>query len=262
MNTERVSWLKQAAATVALLAVAYAVVVYAGAYARSAEPSNFRSFSVTAEGRAIGVPDVAKFTFSVVTEGGTDLAALQAQNTEKVNAAIAYLKSKSIDAKDIKTSQYSVSPRYQYYDCSRLYGGATPCPPPEIVGYTVTQSVSVKVRDFTIAGDVLSGVVASGANSVSELQFAVDDPTALQDAAREEAIGKARVRAYAVASAGGFSVGRLLGIEESGSRPVYPMYMESAAYGKGGGPDTAPSPAIEPGSEDVTVAVTLRYEIR
>ncbi len=64
-----------------------------------------------------------------------------------------------------------------------------------------------------------------------------------------------------MAKAGGFSVGRLLSIDESGAQPVY------YAYGMGGA-DMAmksaavPAPTIEPGSQDVTVTVTLRYEIR
>lgn len=258
---------QKVASAVALLAVAYAVVVYAGAYSRSAEPANFRSFSVTAEGRAIGVPDVAQFSFSVVTQGGKDLAALQAENTKKVNAAIDYVKGEGVAAKDVKTSQYSVEPRYQYYDCSpRPYGAATPCPPPEIVGYTVMQSVEVKARDFEKVGGILSGVVTNGANTVSQLNFTVDDPTKLEDEARAEAIDKAKRKADQVADAGRFSIGRLLGIDEGGG--VSPYYrMESAkamAYGMGGdgSAPAAPAPAVEPGSQDVRVTVTLRYEIR
>ncbi|MDO8469673.1 MAG: SIMPL domain-containing protein [bacterium] len=265
MNTEHMSGYQKVAGTVALLAVAYAVVVYAGAYSRSAEPTNFRSFSVSAEGRAIGVPDVAQFSFSVVTQGGKDLAALQTENTKKVNAAIAYVKGEGVAAKDVKTSQYSVEPRYQYFDCSRVVGNreAVPCPPPEIVGYTVTQSVEVKARDFEKVGGMLSGVVTSGANTVSQLNFTVDDPTKLEDEARAEAIKKAQAKAKQVADAGRFSIGRLLGIDEGGGAVPY-YRMESAKVMGMGGADNAPTPApaVEPGSQDIRVSVTLRYEIR
>jgi hypothetical protein len=239
---------------VGVLAVSYAAVSYVRTYSQSIEPSSFRSFSVTADAKVVAVPDVATFTASVITEGGLDLGALQTVNTESANKVIAYVKENGVDAKDVKTEGYSVEPRYQYYGCET---GA--CPPPRIVGYTVRQTVSVKIRDFAKAGAIVGGVVTNGANSVSSLQFTIDDPTEVQNEARAEAIQKAKAKAELIADAGGFSIGRLLGIEEGGWASPMPMYRE--AYGMGGAGDAA-APTIEPGSQDVQVTVTLRYEIR
>ena len=136
---------------------------------------------------------------------------------------------------------------------------ATACPPPEIVGYTVQQTVSVKVRDFSKVGSLLSEVVQSGANSVSQLSFTLDDPTEVQNQARAEAIQKAKDKAKSIAKAGRFDLGRLLSIEEG--EGYYPVYK----YGLGGAEsmamDAAPAPTIQPGSQDIQVTVTLRYEI-
>jgi len=132
--------------------------------------------------------------------------------------------------------------------------------PPEIVGYSITQSVLVKIRDFDKLGVVLGGVVDNGANSVSQFNFTIDDPTSVQDEARAEAIEKAQKKAKAIAKAGGFRLGKLLSIEEGGYYPQPTYAYESKAYGVGGGSDAAPS--IEPGSEEVIVNVTLRYEIK
>ncbi len=244
---------------IVLLAVAYGVVSYVASYAKLVEPSSFRSFSVSAEGDEVAIPDIAEFTFSVVTEGGTDIASLQTENTEKVNTAIVFVKEMGVEHKDIKTQQYNLTPRYQTYSCSRDNGGE-PCPPPEIVGYTVTQTVRVKVREFSIVGELLSGVIESGANTVSRLSFTIDDPTKIENVARAEAITKAQSKAKAIAKAGGFSVGRVLSIYESG-KPV-PTYRDGL-----GGLGVAEStksviPTIEPGSEEVTVRVTITYEIR
>ena len=255
------------AAIVALLAGAGASWRYVGAYAKSIEPSSFRSFSVYGEGKATTIPDIAEFSFSIITEGGKDLGKLQSENTAKANGTIAFLKSNGVEEKDIRTSGYSVEPRYQYFECGpRILppGGVSslePCPPPEITGYTVRQSVSVKVRDFSVAGDLLSGVVKEGANSVSGLSFRVDDPEKSRAEAREKAIGKARTKAEAIAKAGGFKVGRLLNLDEGGS-PI-PIFDQ---YGMGGGAfeKSAPSaaPIIEPGSQEISVTINLRYEIR
>lgn len=249
-----------------MLAFAYSAFIYAGAYADSIQPGSYRSFSVSGEGKVTAVPDIASFTFSVITEGGKDLGALQKENTEKMNKAIDFIKENDVEAKDIKTSNYSLNPRYQYFDCSRVFSADSsvkPCPPPEIVGYTINQTVSVKIRDFAKIGEIMSGVVSVGANNVSQLSFGIDDQTMVEAGARSEAIMKAKAKAKMVAQAGGFKLGKLIAIEEGSNyyRPI--MYSAKAMDAVGmGGAEMAPAPAIEAGSQDVTVSVTLRYEIK
>lgn len=244
---------------VAALILSIASWSYANTYSKTIEPGSFRSFSVSGEGKVVAVPDVAKFSFSVITQGGKNLGDLQKQNIEKMNKAITYIKDQGVADKDIKTESFNVNPRYQYYGCKD--GGS--CPPAEIVGYTVTQSVGVKVRDFEKAGDILSGVVQNGANNVSGLQFTIDDPSSVMAKAREQAIEKAKEKAEQIADAGGFSVGRLLGISEGGYQPVYDSYLRNAKVSMqesaiGG----APAPSIEAGSQDVVVNISLQYEIK
>src|SRR3989338_5762353 len=93
-------------AALALLGVGYAALGFVSAYSKSIQPSSFRSFAVSGEGKAVGIPDVARFTFSVITEGGKDIAALQQDNASKVNKAIEFVKSKGVDKKDIRTENY------------------------------------------------------------------------------------------------------------------------------------------------------------
>jgi len=238
-----------------ILIFAYAALSYVNAFSRSIQPSSFRSFSVSAEGKIVAIPDVAQFSFGVKTEGGKNIADLQKENTKKVNQAIEFVKASGVETKDIKTVNYNLEPRYQYYSCPREGG---PCPPPDIVGYTVTQTVLIKVRDFKKIGDILSGVIQNGANEVSQLSFAIDDPTLVQNQARNEAIAKAKEKAISIAKAGGFRLGRLLSIEESqGPEPIY-RYKTLEAVGGG---EAIPSPVIEPGSQEITITVTLKYEI-
>lgn len=242
---------------ISAIVVSGAIWKYADAYSNSIQPSSFRSFSVSAEGRAVSIPDVAAFTFSVVTQGGKDMTKIQTENTTKMNKAIAFVKANGVDDKDIKTQNYSLQPRYQYSNCPKP---GMVCPPPEIVGYEIDQTVLVKVRDFAKVGDILAGVVNNGANSVSSFQFTIDDPTSVQDMARAEAIQKAKVKAEALAKTGGFSVGRLLGITEGGNYPR-PMMLDYAAKGFGGA-EASVAPSIAPGSQETTVTVTLQYEIK
>ena len=240
---------------VSLLLFGYAAFQYTDAFSRSIEPSSFRSFSVTSTGEVTAIPDIAQFTFSVITQGGADLASLQAETTQKTNDALDFIELQGIDKKDVKTQNYSVQPRYQYYSCPES-GGA--CPPADIVGYTVTQTVQVKVRDFNTIGTILAGVVERGASRVSQLSFDIDDSDALENEARAAAIRKAKEKAKVIAKAGGFKVGRILSIEEAGF--FSPRYaFETLSLDSAGG---APSPTIEPGSQEVSVNLIVVYEIR
>ncbi|MBI1984620.1 MAG: SIMPL domain-containing protein [Candidatus Wildermuthbacteria bacterium] len=247
MNTSLKNY-SAAALILFLLAASFGIVQGVRSYTQSRE--SLRTFSVSAQGKAVAVPDIAQFSFGVITEGGLDVAKLQQENTAKSNAIIDFLKGSGIDPKDIQTQSYSVSPRYQGFDCSmRLI-----CPPSEIVGYTVSQTVSVKIRDFTKISQALSQIVEKGANSVSQLSFSVDDQTLLKQQAREEAIAKAKEDAKTMARSAGFSIGRLVSVNEGTYFPVYGMGGASLEKAQG--------PTIEPGSQEISVQVTLVYEIK
>ncbi len=256
MTHEKIKGYLWGSLALAVLIIAISAWNYAQSYSESFVPA--RSFSVSAEGKTVAIPDIAEFSFGVVTQGGKDIASLEKQNTDKMNSAIAFLKSSNIDAKDIQTSGYSLDPRYQYISCPPT-GGI--CPPAEITGYVITQTVDVKIRDFSKIGDILSGVIQNGANSVSQLSFTLDNPDVAQGTARAEAIKKAQAKAEAVAQAGGFTLGRLLSIDENtGPQPMYAMARNVASVGSMS--NALPSPTIEPGSQEVSVDITLRYEIK
>lgn len=248
-------------ALISMIILATSSLLFANIYSKSIEPSSYRSFSASGEGKIVAIPDVAQFSFSVLTEGGKNIGALQQENTQKINRAIALLKNVGVDDKDIKTASYNLQPRYQYFSCPISKNStAKPCPPPEIVGYAISQTVSVKIRDFEKIGEILSGIVQSGVNSVSQLSFTIDDPDSLENEARNEAIIKAIAKAESMAEAGGFKLGRLLSISEGG---FYPRYAFEKVSSLGlSMDDGAEQPQIEPGSQEVSVNVTLTYEIK
>lgn len=247
------------AGTVGIIILAIAGWRYVGAYANSLQPGSYRSFSVAGDGKSVVIPDIANFTFGILTEGGKDLSALQSENSDKANKTIGFLKAQGIEEKDIKTEGYNVQPRYQYSNCSYVSG--TTCPPPVIVGYSINQTVSVKIRDMKKSGDILAGVVNSGANNVSQLNFTIDDPETAKTAARIEAFGKAQKKAEEIAKEGGFGLGRLVSVSVSDSGN--PRYYDMGGYGAMTNEKAlAPTPSIEAGSQDVTVTVSLTYEIK
>lgn len=247
-------------ALISIVTLAISSLLFANIYFKSIEPSSYRSFSVSGEGKVVAIPDVAKFSFSVITEGGKDIGVLQQENAQKTNRAIALLKNNGVEDKDIKTASYNLQPRYQYFSCPiNKNSTAKPCPPPEIIGYSISQTVSVKIRDFEKTGEILSGVVQSGVNSVSELSFTIDDETEIENQARKEAVAKAINKAESIAQAGNFNLGKILSINENSS-PVF--YRTSKSFAMSVSEDAIISQTIEPGSQEVIVGVTISYEIR
>lgn len=248
---------------IAIIAALLFSVIIGFWYVRSFSKSVFsnRNFTVNGEGKATAIPDIAQFSFGILTEGGKDLAALQEKNTHSGNQIIDFLKANGVEEKDIATQSYDITPRYQYTDCARTVstdGTPVSCPPPEIVGYTIHQNVSVRIRTISKAGDIIAGVIENGANTVSGLSFTVDDATPLQNQAREKAIAQAREKAAAIAKASGFRLGKLISINDGFSPQPFsgPVY---ALSGKGG---ELSVPNIEPGAKEIQMSVMLTYEIR
>jgi len=176
-----------------------------------------------------------------------------------MNKALDFIKKQGIDTQDIKTQQYSINPRYETTACE--YKSGSICPPASIAGYTVQQSVFVKIRDFKLISSLLTGVVENGANSVGQIQFAIDNTDSVENAARAEAIEKAKAKAKSIAEAGGFTLGRLLEISENAGG-MNPYYSRGVSMDMVGAKEGYIAPVIEAGSQEVEIQVTLRYEIQ
>ena len=240
-----------------LLSVAALGYVYQ--YGRSIQQSYpTRTFSVDGDAKLNLVPDIAKFSVSVVSDGGK-VTEIQKGNTEKMNAVQAFLKGLGVDKKDMQTTQYTLNPRYEYPPCD----GTGKCPAPRMSGYTLTQELTIKVRDTEKLGDMLSGVTEKGANSVSSVTFDVDDDRDARNTARAEAIVEAKKKAKDIAKAGGFSLGRLVSISEGQNSPM-PMYANAGGFASGASKmndESVATPSIEPGTRESTVSVSLTFEI-
>ncbi len=215
---------------------------------------------VSGHGEAVAVPDIATFSFSVVSDKAT-VADAQADATQKANATTDYLKGAGIDAKDIQTSNYSIEPQYDYVQtaCTNGY-----CPGGRQVlrGYEVRQTTTVKVRDTAKAGDLLAGVGSKGATEVSGLNFTFDDPTKVQTDARTKAIADAKAKADVLAKQLGVSIVRVTAFNEnSGGMPVPMMYSSAGATAQAKDM-AAVAPTISTGQNKVTDDVSVTYEIR
>lgn len=206
------------------------------------------TITIDGEGKVASAPDVAVVSLGVQSDAKT-VKASQGDNSQRMNDIVKAVKGMGVKDADIQTTNYNIYPKYSYNKDTGIS---------DIVGYTVSQSVTVKVRDLDKVGGILFKAGELGANQVGGVNFTVDNPENLKVQAREKAIDNAKTKANVLFDKLGLKPGRIVSFSEySGGNP--PIYLEKA-YGVGGG--AAPAPSIETGSLDVVVNVSLTFEIK
>lgn len=205
-----------------------------------------RTIRVEATGTVTAQPDIAVTTIGMIAEGDT-VGEAQQKNTSVMNALIERLKEMNIAAEDIQTANYNIYPRYQYSEeDGRL-----------LDGYEVSQSVTVKIRDLSNANAVLALAGDVGANSVSGLDFTIDDREVYLAQARDEALGRIAKKARTLAQSLGVRVVSVVSYDEFPAQEQ-PLYARSLSLEGFGGV----APQVESGSMDVSVNASVVFEIR
>ena len=212
------------------------------------------TITVTGTGEVYAKPDLAIVSFTVKTEAKSVAEAME-ENTEKMNAVIGFMKAEGIEEKDLKTTNFNIYPRYEYYEKEDIEMWPRPEGQRVLVGYEITQSLQIKIREMESVGDIIQLATGAGANQVGSLNFTIDDQDELKNQAREEAIKEAKEKAQELASQLGIKLIRIQSFSESGGYPYYD-YIRSEAVGMGG-----EAPKIETGENKIEVSVTLTYEI-
>ena len=218
-----------------------------------------RTVVASGVGEAYAIPDIASFSFGA-TEIGDTVKAAQDKVDQKINKALAMVKDAGVEDRDVKTTSYNVYPKYEW---QQIYCITTPCPQGKNVlkGYEVSETISIKVRDTSKAGDLITKIGTTGVSDISGLEFTVDDRDKYVAEAREEAITKAKENAKKLADELGVKLGKLLYFNEGGG---YPYYATDAAMGgaemvKSSAPMSAQIPT---GESKITSTISLTYEIK
>ncbi len=206
------------------------------------------TFTVTGEGKVEMKPDIATTTVGVQAQGAT-VKAVQQELNSKINQVSAAVKKISVADKDIQTTNYSISPTYDYRE-----------PTQKILGYSASTQLMIKSRNLDKINEVIDAATGAGANQVGGISFDVDDKTKAENEAREKAVADAKRKAETAAKAAGFSLGKIINYNENLGLYGGPMPMYAKAEGAMS-VDRAPT-QVEQGSSEVTVSVSLSYEIR
>lgn len=167
---------------------------------------------ISGEGEVHAAPDMAILDLTVLREADTARAALSANNAA-MKEVLQAMKDAGIAERDLQTSGVGIRPRYRHPSKDNSFRE------PKIVGYTVTNSLTVRVRDLKSVGDVLDKSVTLGVNQGGNLRFVNDDTGVVMKEARKRAVADALDKAKTLAEAAGIRLGHIIEMSEQSSRP-------------------------------------------
>jgi uncharacterized protein YggE len=216
-----------------------------------------RIITFTEEGKVIAKPDIAELSFSAVTQG-KQAVDVQNENNKKMQQVIDFVKKQGVSEEDIQTTNYSLNPQYDYTWCQTGSSDSRYCSP-KIIGYELTQTATIKIRDFDKINTIVGGLSQAGANQISDISFSIDEPEDYKNQARIEALKKIEKRAQLLSKETSLKLGKIVSVSESGIFPS-PIYRDLKATV--GSTEDLPSAPIETGTQEITVTLTVSYEIK
>jgi len=203
---------------------------------------------ITATGEVTRVPDIAIISAGVVSRSSTATGALQ-DAADRMTRVLAALKRAGVADRDIQTSSVNLNAEYRYPENQA----------PQLVGYTASNTVTIRFRDIRNSGKILDALVAQGANQINGPNLTIDKPEAALDEARAQAIANGRARAELYARGLGLRVARVVAVSESGGYavppPAPPVPMMARAYERD-------QTQIQPGEQKLQVSVAMTFELQ
>jgi len=206
-----------------------------------------RVITVSGTGEATARPDQASVTLGVITEATTAREALSANNAA-MQGVFDQLTQIGIAEENIQTSNFSISPQYPPYRQDNNE-------PRRIVGYQVSNNVTVLFENLDDLGPGLDAIVSSGANQLYGISFSISETDELLMAARADAVADARAKAEVLAEAAGVTLGRVLNISEGGASYPQPMMYARAEMAMDS------SVPVAAGQQTLTAGVSMTFEI-
>lgn len=184
------------------------------AHAQQIEPT----VGVTGEGKVIVVPDEVTISLGVQTQG-KDAAAVKSENDKAVDKVLDFLLKKNIPQNQVQTEYVSLNKNYDYNT--------------KVYNYNASQTISVKLKDLSKYDEIMSGLVASGINSINGVNFGSSKMDTYEAEARKKAVANAKVKAQEYAGVLGQKIGKALQIAEQGTnspqpQPMYKMAMSES----------------------------------
>ena len=232
------------------------IIAFGAFYLKPWQTKPTETVSVTAEGRADAVPDVAKITATIETKN-PDIDKAREENEQKVSAVVASLKQIGVEEKDIKTQNISAGPGFEIQSMPvqdiQIY------PPPKRPNTNnFSTSLEITIRNFQLADQIIATLTQNGATNLygPQLTLSEDKLEEAKTEARENAVESARKKAAVLAKASGRSAGKVVKITEAGDYGYpMPLMAQSSAELR----DKASQ--IQPGQNEVTINLSVDFQL-
>ncbi len=219
------------------------------------------TITVSGSGEAVAIPDIATFSFSVTKESKTSAEA-QKLATDISNKILEAVKKNGVAERDIKTTNYSLYPKYDYLQvvCPAIYPSTCPSGKEVLRGYEISQSFDVKIRDVEKVGQIVEDATGAGATNINGPTFGIDKEDEIIAKARNEAINFAKNKAKLIADGLGVRLIRVVAFNENENSYATPM-MNKVSFGVGGA-DAIAAPQLPTGENKYSRTVQITYEIK
>lgn len=193
-------------------------------------------------------PDMAEIVYSVYSQA-SDAQTCQTQNNTDLDQVLGLLKNQGVNETSIQTSNYGLNPIYNWEE------GKT------ISGYEMTTEVTVSDIPIDQVGTLLSESVDAGVNSIDSVSYLSSNYDEAYQDALAKAIESAKVKAQAMADAGGCTLGKIVNIQEFGDyqEARYNSYTSRAA---GASKEMAVADmSVMPGQVEIEANIAVEFSI-
>ena len=215
--------------------------------------------SFEGEGEVTASPDLAEVSVTLRNES-SQVKTAQEKVTALEKSVLEFLEKTGIEKNDIKTENYNTYPKYDYG--GPCYASYCPSRNPKVIGYEVSEYISIKVRDLEKAGDVIGGLGALGVSEISGPNFTIENEDELKAEARKMAIDEAKAKAEALADDLGVRLVRIVNFSENGNYPGPMMYAKDAMMNQAVAESAPRAPELPSGVQKITSNVVITYEIK
>jgi uncharacterized protein YggE len=208
---------------------------------------------VGAEGKFETAPDTALIQFNISAQAENakdayDQAAKQAEATRQV------MRANGIDPKSAEIGFFSLNPQYDWKN-----------PKHRVIGYQVTTSVSLKLKDFSKIGPVTQQLADASVGESQSLSYTLDSTEEAKSEAVADAYRRARASAQALAKASGRVLGELsyASVDTSENIRVFaPVTRRAMAMGAMAAQTPAPTEEFSPQNVKITAHVNAMFVLK
>jgi uncharacterized protein len=211
------------------------------------------TISVSGDGKVYVKPDMVTINTSVSETASTSKKALEEVN-KKINKIKKVALEKGVDEEDLKTTNFSIRPNYEWKNRSYVYQGQE-----------ASQSLDITMRDISIKSDKITEVI----DSISEvsgvrmgwIRFDIYDKTEYYSKARALAFEKAKQKAGELASLGEVELLEPVSINDASVDYGKMRYESTNAYKSTIASDESTSTEISTGQLEVTIRLSVKFGI-